>query len=314
MAHLQNESPSARLVRRARLNWEIGRSQGFKRLLDEKEELNPVARALHRARKWDWRRRHGVEPGQAVPVYLVGLQRSGTNMVTRGLAASPAFDVYNESNSAAFHRFQLRPDPIVRELVEASRHRYVLLKPLCDSHRVNELLDGIGTGQPGRAIWAFRNVDGRIRSALAHFGSNNLDVLAEIAAGNRDRWQAQGLSAASLDCISSFDYATITRESAAALFWYVRNMLFFEQGLDARNDVMLTSYDAFVAQPDATMTALCRFLDLRYDPSFVRHMTARQSPTPRSLDIDPEIRRRCDALETRLNVVAAQQLVRHAAT
>jgi hypothetical protein len=311
--HDANESSAARLVRRVRLNWAIGRSQGFGRLLDEKEELNPLRRAASGARRWNWRRRHGVPPGEAVPVFVVGVQRSGTNMLTRGLAASPSFEVFNEANRAAFHRFVLRPDPVIHDLVENSHHRFVLFKPLCDSHRTAHLLDALGTTQPGRAIWAFRDVDGRIRSALAHFGTNNLELLSEVAAGRGgDRWQAQGLSPQSLELIRSFDYTTMTPESAAALFWYLRNTLYFEQGLDRRDDVMPTSYNAFLRSPEPTMRALCAFLGLDYEPAFIRHITPRPTPTPQPLLIDPAIRAKCDELESRLIDAADDHVSRHA--
>lgn len=309
--HPANESRPARLVRRVRLNWAIGRSQGFGRLLDEKEELNPLSRAAHDLRKWQWRRRHGVAPGEATPVFLAGVQRSGTNMIIRGLANSPAFEVFNEANKAAFHRYELRSDAVVRALVDNSRQRFVLLKPLCDSHRIASLLDTLGTQQHGRAIWAWRNVDGRIRSALAHFGTNNLEILREIASGGaQDRWQARGLSSENRTLIESFDYSTMTPESAAALFWYVRNALYFEQELDRRDDVILTSYDAFIAEPQPTMVALCAFLGVDYDTDFVRHIGPRPVRPNVAVDIDPAIRALCHDLEAKLSTVTQQQLSR----
>lgn len=309
--HPANESGAARLVRRIRLNWAIGRTQGFDRLLDEKEELNPVARGAHAARKWRWRRAHGGARGDAVPVFLFGVQRSGTNMVTRGLATSPAFEVYNEANAAAFHRYVLRPDPVIRSLVDNSRHAYVLFKPLCDSHRVTELLDDLGTRKAGTALWAYRDVDGRVRSALAHFGTNNLEVLREIAAGGgNDRWQARGMSAANRELVASFDYSAMTPESAAALFWYVRNSLFFDQGLDERDDVILVSYNALLADPQPTMTAMCALLDVTYDSAFVRHIGARSPRVAAPLAIDPRVRAHCDELEARLSAVAARHVSR----
>jgi hypothetical protein len=244
-------------------------------------------------------------------VFLAGVQRSGTNMITRGLANSPAFEVFNEANKAAFHRYELRPDAVVRSLVDHSRQRYVLLKPLCDSHRIASLLDTLGTQQHGRAIWAWRNVDGRIRSALAHFGTNNLEVLREIATGGgQDRWQARGLSKENRSLIEGFDYSTMTPESAAALFWYVRNSLYFEQSLDDRDDVILASYDAFVAEPRPTMVAVCEFLGLEYEPAFVRHISARPLRANTPVDIDPTIRTLCRELETKLSAVTQTQLSR----
>jgi hypothetical protein len=284
---------------RLRRHWQWGRRHGFRRLIEE-DQLNPLERVPLALRKRRWRATHSVAP-HAVPVYLVGVQRSGTNMLVRGLERSPEFELRNENDGEAFQRFQLRPDPVIRELVMRSGHRYVLFKPLCDSHRVGQILDILGTPSPGRAIWAYRSVDGRVRSALAKFGTNNLDVLSEIAAGRgRDRWQARGLSAANLALIESFDYAAMTPESAAALFWYVRNALYFEQGLDSRDDVALACYDRFLTDPDSNMRALCAFLDFPFDPALAAHIERRDAPERRPLQIDPAIRSRCDQLTARL--------------
>src|SRR5919202_3856242 len=112
--------------------------------------------------------------------------------------------------------------------------------PLCDSHRTPELLDDVGLSPAPLALWAYRSVDGRVRSAVAKFGTDNLRILRDLAAGRgHERWQAQRLSADSLELIGSFDWATMSPASAAALFWYVRNRLFFELGLDRREDGVL---------------------------------------------------------------------------
>ena len=164
------------------------RSRGARRAVNE---VAAYARPRLTASKWRWRRSHAVAPN-AVPVYVVGVQRSGTSMLMRGLNAAPAVEVLSEGNPAAFERFRLRPDPVIRSLVETSGHGYLVFKPLCDSHRIVELLDTLGTPGNGRAIWAYREVNGRVRSALAQFGANNLTVLTEIARGRgRDRWQAR---------------------------------------------------------------------------------------------------------------------------
>jgi hypothetical protein len=98
-------------------------------------------------------------------------------------------------------------------------------------------------------------------------------------------------------------------ESAAALFWYVRNALFFEQGLDGRDDVMLASYDAFLADPERHMRALAAFLDFPYRPELVEHMAPRSAPAP-PLEIDPAIRRRTDELQERLDACMQDQVRR----
>jgi hypothetical protein len=276
------------------------RAQGLRRVIEE-DQLNPLVRTSLAAKKWRWRRAHSVAP-MAIPVFVVGVQRSGTNMVVRGLEVAPEVEAHNENSRRAFDRFRLRPTPVIRELVEQSGHRYVLFKPLCDSHRTAGLLDYLGTPSPGRAIWVYRSVDGRVRSALAKFGDNNLGVLREIAAGRGlDRWQAQGLSHEKLQLIRGFDYDELTPESAAALFWYLRNGLYFDLGLNERDDVILMSYDALVADPEGAMGPLCKFLAFPFREDLVRHVEPREAPLRRPLVIDPLISRLCEDLHRRLD-------------
>jgi hypothetical protein len=284
---------------RRHLRW--GRTEGFSRLVEE-DELNPITRARVAASKWEWRRSHPRAAGLATPVYLVGLQRSGTNMLARGLDIAPEFEVHNENDRTVFDHFLLRDDDVVRRVVMASRHEYVLFKPLCDSHRVDHLLDSLGTPSPGRAIWAYRDVDGRVRSAVSKFGRNNLLTLRDIAAGKgAGMWQAQRLSQATLTEIASYDYTTMSAETAAALFWWIRNGLYFETGLDRRDDVLLASYQDMLATPVAAMQSICTFLGLTYRPALVEHISPRGPGSPRRLDIDPRVRALCDHLQDRLD-------------
>jgi Sulfotransferase domain len=280
------------------LNW--ARNDGISRLVEE-DGLDLRDRVGTAARKWRWRRAQGAAPGTAVAVFLVGVQRSGTNMIVRGLEAAPEFEVRNENDRSVFDCFQLRPLPEVRQVVARSRHRFVLFKPLCDSHRTAELVDEMTTARPARALWAYRAVDGRAASAVAKFGDVNLRVMRGIAEGRgAGWWQAQCLSDEVLDFVRSFDYETLSPLSAAALFWYVRNNLVFDLGLDRRPDVALVSYEAIVADPEPRMREICDFLGFEWSPSLIAHID-RRSPSGRRVDIDPRIRSRCDALQSRLD-------------
>src|SRR5262249_43819930 len=133
---------------RRHLGW--ARTQGVGRLIEE-DELDPAERTRNAWRKALWRRSHDASPN-GVPVFLVGVQRSGTNMLVGGRGRAREFEVHNETDRATFRRFRLRPDPMVRSVVTRSRHDYVLFKPLCDSHRTVELLEGIGTPSAPKAV------------------------------------------------------------------------------------------------------------------------------------------------------------------
>ncbi|KIR61130.1 hypothetical protein [Micromonospora haikouensis] len=305
--HPDEPSALAYTARRVRRHLRWARTEGVRRLIEE-DRLDPVDRARTALAKWRWRRAHPGPPGRAVPVYLVGLQRSGTNMLTRGLDADPSVEVRNENDRAVFHRFRLRPDPVLAAVIRRSRHRYVLVKPLCDTHRVDELLDLAGVA-PGRALWAYRDVDDRARSEVAKFGDANLRALRAIADGTiGDRWQGQRLDAPMRDLVAGFDYDRMTPHTAAALFWYVRNSLYFSLGLADRPDTLLCSYDLLVADPAGSTRRLCAFLDLPYDPVLHAHVGARTPARPR-LEIDARVRALCTTLAERLDAAAGRQEV-----
>ena len=155
-------------------------------------------------------------------------------------------------------------------------------------------------------MWAYRDVDGRVRSALAKFGDGNLRCCASSRRESTPpAGTCSGFSAGLGAFVRSFDYDEMTAESGAALMWLIRNQLFFDLGLDRRNDVHLVSYNDFLADPAATMRPLCRFLDLPYRPELVAHVSARPPTHAQPLDIDARIRAACDELAARLEGVAA---------
>ncbi|SDZ24681.1 hypothetical protein SAMN05444365_10834 [Micromonospora pattaloongensis] len=304
MVHDDDPSALVYTARRIARHVRWARTEGIGRLIEE-DRLNPVERVATALAKRRWRRRHGGPPGAARPVYLVGLQRSGTNMLVRGLDAAPEFEVRNENDGAVFHRFQLRSDARLTEVIGRSRHAYVLVKPLCETHRVDELL-ALPGARPGRALWSWRDVDDRARSEVAKFGDANLRALRAIADGTIGaRWQGQRLDPATVEVIRDLDPERMDPHTAAALFWWVRNGLYFRLGLHERDDVLLCSYDALVADPEAQTRRLCAFLDFPYHPRLHAHIT-RRTPRRDPLDIDGRVRARCDELTARLAAAASR--------
>src|SRR4051812_41908162 len=169
------------------------RTQGIGRLIEE-HELHPARNAGAALAKAHWRHLHGGEAGEARAAFLTGVPRSGTNMLARALARLPEVDVLNDGDRRAFQRYRLRDDEALVLLVRRSRHRLVLFKPLLDSHRIPHLMELLAEPHSSRALWAYRDVDARARSALAKFGPSALVVLREIARSERStRWQAQGM-------------------------------------------------------------------------------------------------------------------------
>jgi hypothetical protein len=160
-----------------------------------------------------------------------------------------------------------------------------------------------------RAIWAYRDVDGRVRSALSKFGANALEAMRATAEGRADgSWQAQGLSPESVELIRSIDWDDASAADGAALLWYVKNLMFFEAGLDRRDDVLPVSYGALVRDPSRTMRAVCGFLDVPWRPSTSAHIDRRSAFTGLAVTLDPRIRTLCDGMMEQLDAAAAERV------
>lgn len=270
-----------------RIHW--ARTEGIGRVIEE-DRIDPRPRIRAALRKRSWRRTHRIPAGSAVPVYVVGLQRSGTNMLMRGLDEAPETEVRNENDRTLFHRFRIRSLDVLRSTVLASKQQFIFVKPICDSQLLDQLLDIEGL-QPGRGLWVYRDVDSRARSEVSKFGPANLLALRAIAAGQGEsRWQGERLPQETVEMVRSFDLEQMTPITGAVLFWAIRNQLFFTLGFAKREDVLLVSYDAFAAEPALEMRRLCGFVGVTYRPELDEHVDRRTSHGTEPLDIDPRVR------------------------
>jgi len=224
-----------------------------------------IGRNAMACRRACWRVLNDNSPN-ARAVYILGAQRSGTTMLLECLEQSMDFEVLGESSKAMVN-FRIKSDDYIRDTVRSSHHKFVVFKPLTDSHRARQFLDLLPNSA---AIWAFRRVEDRVNSSIAKFGDHNLQVLRGLVRGEGlDKWQAQGLSPSDLEFLRQFDYSTMSPHTASALFWYLRNTLYFSQGLQDRSDVLPLAYEDLAAAPGETMRDVCRFLGAEFRPAMV---------------------------------------------
>jgi hypothetical protein len=220
-------------------------------------------------------------------------------MVLEALSRSPEVEIHNESgNSRAFRGYRLRRKRVIKDLIRRSRHRCIVFKSLADSHRAVRLLQELQSERAPRAVWVVRAPEARIRSSLAKWPEKDLRALHQIAGGAKV-WQAGGLRSARLDFLQSFDLGSMSHESASALVWYLRNSLYFDLGLAERPDVLLVSYERLIADPDAEVRRLCRFVSIRYRTRMSGHIRSRPPATDGPLEIDSRVAERCLELQER---------------
>ena len=261
-----------------------------------------VERAAMRVLKRAW---HRVGPSQQRQhVFIAGMQRSGTNMVMEVLDRSFHTDVYHETDPRAFERYEMRPREHIQALATRSDAPNFVIKALCELDQVKVLLD---TFAPAKSVWIVRDFNDSVNSAIVSFG-HFADRMARMCESRlSDGWYGRGMSDATHTLLCQTYHAEISEASAAAMMWYYRNVLFFEQQLEADPRALLVKYEALVTQPEQAFPRIFRFLDIPYAPWLSRHVFAssvRRKPAPL---IDPPIAALCEALAQRFEQVQMAQ-------
>jgi len=258
-------------------------------------------RARGRLRKWLWQRRHLDRNPEKTTVFVVGCQRSGTNMLMDTIERAPDAWVYHEdSRSVAFRNYRLRSDEVIERLIRRSYARTVGFKPVCDSHWTDRLLD---RHPDSRAIWIYRDYQDVANSAVRNFGAHQADIVRWIVEKDWKTldWRGERLSESTVDLVHRVYRSDLSPEEGAALFWYMRNQLFFELSLHRDERVLFVRYEHLVGRPGEVFPRVFSFIGCTLDPVFyagVFESSVRKHAFP---EIDPELRKACEELQARLD-------------
>lgn len=243
---------------------------------------------------------HRLRPaGQpAVPVFLFGEMRSGTNMLLECFEHAPAAETFNETDPEAFVDYELRDPSELHRLVDRSRASHVVFKPTADTSRARELLDGFS---PARGIWIYRRYQDAVNSALALWTQHREYLRLILEEPERTRWRAVGLSRADLELMRHHYARGADDASSRALIWYVRNRVYLRDCLDVRADALLVNYEDLVTRPGRILPGVFGFVGMPYRVAYGRHVVGTsigRAPPP---SIDAEIASLCDALMLQLD-------------
>jgi hypothetical protein len=231
-----------------------------------------VARKLPRirkaARRWVQVLATGRRPATRLCL-VVGSQRSGTRLPLLVLDQSADVMTYSEGTSPYFDDVLLVPVARLQQLLARSAFPVVALKPICETHRVTELLD---TFPRSRAIWIFRHYEAAVASASAKWTSAPEAVRrlahGELAAAG---WRAGGLSEDRLALVRRLYRHDMSIPDANAVMWYLRNQLFFDLRAHTRQEILLVSYEDLVKNElqQAQRIFACVGVDMpsRYSPT-----------------------------------------------
>lgn len=242
--------------------------------------------------------------GSRTVLMIMGCQRSGTSLTYWIFERDFGTRIFRESSvlSSADKVEGLRLNPMPEVLRELDRRQVpvVVMKPLVESQRATELLAQI----PGsRVLWLYRHYQDVASSNLKAFGQDNgVKDLRPFVAREADNWRSQNASAETLAVIDQFFTEDMNPYDAAALFWYARNQLFFDQRLAENPDVILCRYEDLVLRPSETMQGIYAELGVAYPGDHIVQDVHPQSVGKgRQSRLSPEVEAVCQALLDRLD-------------
>ncbi len=242
--------------------------------------------------------------GDKTIVPILGIQRSGTSMLYWVFERDLNVKVYRESSELSsldsVGHIRLNPLPSVREEIDRHHVPMVVFKPLVESQRAHELMAAF----PGcRVLWSYRHYQDVAVSNLKAFGTDNgMRDLQPLLDNDPDNWRSQNSSEETRETLRRYCSAEVSPLDAAALFWWARMQLYFEQELDKNPKVLLNRYEDLAENPAQVMRRTYAFLGQPYPgDDIVRDVNPRSVGKGRGSRLSPAVDGLCGEMLERLD-------------
>jgi hypothetical protein len=255
-----------------------------------------IQRTSYRGRKRLQQRRR-PKAGDPRGLFIFGVQRSGTNMLLNVLDQSPDTWVYNEDNPQAFDHYRIKALDARNRLIDRAGCQWVAFKAICDMHFADMILDSHPTS---KSLWIFRSYKDAANSAVAKWDQTAL-IRQLVEVDQKRSWFNERIDPAVLTQVRCFHTNGLSNIEASLLKWYVRNLLYFERGIEQRGEqVLLIQYETLVSHPQTEGERIFDFLGLSFEDCFTKQLidsSVGKTPFP---NVNPEIARLCEDLYQRL--------------
>jgi hypothetical protein len=157
---------------------------------------------------------------------------------------------------------RLTPLPTVRAQIEKVKAPLVVLKPLVESQNGTLLLGGI---ENSYVLWVYRNYRDVALSNFKKFSAlNSMNFLRSIVNNEPNNWRSERVSEETCQLIKKYYSQHMNPMDAQVLVWYARNILFFDQELQQRQDVFLCNYEQLVSNPAEQVKQIYRRVGQKY--------------------------------------------------
>jgi hypothetical protein len=279
----------------------VNRLGFFKRL--SRFNLEKVRQLYERINGWflRWRTSHPIS--EKFPVFIVGSNRSGTQMVCGAIGKSlHGWDYQENEANIAFKDFQLRADWIIKSLIRISPAPIISFGNILDSQFTDDLLSRF---EGSKAIWVYRRYEDAANSSV-HKWDNHFkdDMIRWVALGELGKLGPRGnrISSNTQNLIRDLYREDISNEDGACLYWYMRNRLYFDLNLHADPRVLIVQYEHTVFNKEKAFQRIFDFLGCPYDSEVIDGIFASSVGKHKWPGIDSRIQEACDDLKAELDL------------
>jgi len=169
----------------------------------------------------------------------------------------------------------------------------VAAKPLVESASATELMDA---AEPVKAVWMIRRYPEVARSNVNRFGLDNPDRdLQPIRSRDAADWRYKGVTEDTWETVNTLMKRNLTPLDAAALFWWTRNQLYFDQRLWEDDRIRILRYERACNEPHEVIQSLSGHIGVTL-PIDAIAPRVRARPSPAETELDPEVDRLCRKL------------------
>ncbi|MDL1979634.1 MAG: sulfotransferase domain-containing protein [Deltaproteobacteria bacterium] len=237
-------------------------------------------------------------------LFIIGCQRSGTDLILRIFSRDLNTTVYNEGSILSFleepKEFRLRPFDSVKRIIEKNRAPLIILKPLVETQNILKLLSYF---EGSKALWMYRHYKDVTMSNLKRFGvKNGINNLRPIIENEPQNWRSEYVPERVKKMVLNHFSEDMNPFDAAALFWVVRNSLFFDLNLDKHPDVMMCKYEELVSNPLRNVKKIYEFMSHDFPrDNIVAEVNSNSLGKGENIKLTPEIDRLCNELLEKLN-------------
>jgi hypothetical protein len=196
---------------------------------------------------------------------------------------------------------RLLPPPEIERMTARERAPLLIAKTLRESQHASRILDELPSA---RGIWIYRNYRDVARSHMTYwYETVGMKKLQPVLDGATDaHWASERVSEETRAIVREHLSPQAGPADAAALLWYARNALYFEQRLDVHNRVLLVRYEDIVSSPVESFEKIYDFLSCTFPGKrIVSNVHARALGRGRDLTLSPGVRQVCEGMMERLD-------------